>query len=177
MRELARLTNVHLNAIRRELANLEALGIIASLSAEQVSPSATAAGGGSERAKYFQLNSTSLLYSELAALLLKAQVVEEQELISALKKRGGKIKLFTLTGVFTGAADVSTDLLLVGDLKPLVIARLIRAYEQNNGKTIRYTLLSEREFRERREIGDKFLYSVFESRQVSVINHYNLGSI
>lgn len=174
LRELCRLSGIHLNAVRREMTNLEKIGLVERVPNEQVNNNADYSTG-TGRSKYYQLNTASLIYPELAALLLKAQVIEEQELIEELKAKAGKIKLFILTGNFTGANEVSTDLLLVGALRPLVIAKVIKDYEKNSGKEVKYTLLSEKEFRERREIGDKFLYSVFEGKNIMVINEYNLS--
>lgn len=170
VRELVRLGNLHLNAVRRELSNLERLGLVVSLPPAERGDDF--AGSGGERAKYFRINTTALLFPELTALINKSQVVEEEELVSTLKNRGGNVRLFILTGLFTGAAEAPTDLLLVGALKPVVIARAIRAYEQESGQVVRYTLLSDREFRERRELGDKFLYSVFESKHLPLVNEY-----
>lgn len=170
LRELARAINTQLNAIRREVSNLERIGIL------QAVPAAVAGGEteGSERYKYFRVNREAVLYPEIEALLLKAQLLEEQELVDEFTGRAGEIKLLVLTGQFTGVIDVPTDILAVGAFKPLVVARLIKDYETASGKTIRYTLFTEREFRERREIGDKFLYSIFEARHLAPINVYNI---
>lgn len=174
LRELSRLSGVQLNAVRREMTNLEKIGLVERVSNEFVFNAGNNLTGNG-RSKFFKVNVTSLIYPELSALLSKAQVIEEQELIETINKKAGKIKLFILTGNFTGAADVSTDLLLVGALKPFIISKIIKDYEINSGKGVRYTILNEKEFRERREIGDKFLYSVFESKNIMIINEYNLN--
>lgn len=170
LRELARLIDTQLNAIRREVTNLERLGLI------QAVPAAIAESDApiTERHKYYRLNREAVLFPEIEALLLKAQLIEEEELINQLKDRAGELKLLVLTGLFTGAHEVTTDLLLVGKLKFLVVARLIKEYEASVGKAVRYTMFTEREFRERREIGDKFLYSVFEAKRLTPVNEYNI---
>ena len=166
VRELARLADNQLNGIRREIANLEKIGLV-----RQVEPGEASSGElGTERSKYYQLCADSLLFQELKALLIKAQLLEDQALVESLRQRGGSIKLLILTGVFTGATDVETDLVLVGQLRPLVIANIIREYETDLGKSIRYTLLTEAEFKERQEIGDKFLYSIFESHHLTPVD-------
>lgn len=170
VRELARLSETQLHAVRREIANLEQLHLIKSVPADEV----TTKEAGTERSKYYQLDTEGALYHELLALLTKAELLEEKELVEEVKGKGGAITLFILTGLFT-ASDVGTDLLLVGKLKPLVIAKIIKQYERELGRTIRYTLMHDREFRDRREIGDKFLYSIFEAKHVLVVNQYNLS--
>lgn len=170
MRELARLAETQLNAVRREIANLERLGILIAVQEDEVVDPQ-----GTERAKYYRLHTDSLIHSELRALLTKGELLEEEELVQALQARAGKISLLLLTGIFTHDAEAPTDLALVGNLRPLVIAKIIAAYEKRRGKAIRYTLMDDREFRDRREIGDKFLYTVFEAKHTMVVNKYELS--
>ena len=37
-------------------------------------------------------------------------------------------------------------------------------------KQIRYTIMTEREYSERKEIGDKFLYGILESKHVVIVD-------
>lgn len=170
-RELARLAETQLNAVRREIANLERLGIL--IAAEAAAPGDRPAGN--ERAKFYRLHADSLLYDELRALLIKGELLEEEELIRALQARSGKISLLLMTGIFAHDAEAPTDLLIVGRLRPLVIAKIMAVYEKRLGRTVRYTLMDDKEFRDRREIGDKFLYSVFEAKHTLVVDKYQLS--
>ena len=171
VRELARLAETQLHAIRREISNLERMSLIVQIPIQEAKNGET----GTERSKYYQLHTASFLHAELKALLLKAELMEEKELIEEIKQKGGELKLFILTGLFTEEKEVSTDILLVGKLKPLTIAKLVKRYEAELGKTIRYALMDEKEFKDRREIGDKFLYSVFEAKHILIVNEYQLS--
>lgn len=171
LRELARLAETQLHAVRREIGNLERLGIIITVASDHA-PNREL---GQERAKFFQLNPDSMLLPEIKALLLKAEVLEENDLVEDLKNKGGVIRLLVLTGIFTHDSDAESDLVLVGRLKPLVIGRLIKQFENRLGRAIRYTLMSEKEFKERREIGDRFLFGIFEAKHLSVINDFNVS--
>ena len=171
VRELARLTDTQLNAVRREIANLQKLRIIKLATARESSNDEF----GTERSKYYQVDEMSPLFSELRALLTKSEVLEEQELIDDLKNKGGKIKLLMLTGVFTGEKDATTDILIVGKLKPLVLSKLIRRYENELGKTVRYTFMTEEEFKDRRQIGDRFLFSILETKHEFVVNEFEIS--
>lgn len=173
VRELARLADTQLNGIRREIANLEKMYLLKTISANEVLGSGGTAGTG--RSKYYRLDTGSLLYPELKALLLKAEIGEERQLIEALKDKAGTVKLLLLTGIFLQEKDVNTDLLLVGEIKPLIVAKLIKAYESELGKVVRYTIFDEKEFQDRWEIGDKFLYSLFEAKHLSVVDEYHLN--
>lgn len=169
MRELARLTEIQLNAIRRELANLEKLKIIVPTKAGE----STEEEVGTERSKYFKLNSNFFLAEELRALLVKSKILEEQSFIDDILKRAGNIKLFLLSGSFVGDDEALTDMLIVGDVKANVLARQIRDLEKFLGRQLRYTIMEEKEFLDRREIGDKFLYSIFESKNTVIADLFH----
>ena len=167
VRELARLAESQLNAIRRELANLEQVGLIAPIAIDQVE---VPEGVGTGRSKYYKLDQACLLYVEIKSLLFKAQILYERELIDLLKAKAGKIKVMLFTGCFTDAKDAETDILLVGEIRPLLVSKLISDFEKKLGKVLRYTVMTKKEFNDRREIGDKFLYSIFEGKHIAVID-------
>ena len=171
VRELARLAETQLHAVRREISNLERMNLIMQVTADEAKSNEV----GTERSKYYQLNGRSLLFAEIKALLDKGELMEEKQLIDEIVLKGGDIKLFILTGIFNGEKNANTDLLLVGKLKPAVIMKIIKMYEKDLGKAIRYTLMDEKEFKDRREMGDKFLYNIFEVKHNLVVNEYNLS--
>jgi len=170
VRELSRLADLQLNTIRRELANLEMVGVIAVASAEGSDPAS-----GTERSKYFKLNGGNLLIPELKALLFKAQVLEEQEFINTLKTKAGRLSFFLLSGIFVSDDASPTDMLLVGDIKETTLARLVKDFEKVVSSPIRYTVMTGKEFEERREIGDRFLYGVLEAKHVVVVDSYHVS--
>ncbi len=170
VRELARLTESQLNAVRRELGNLERVGLIMPTVSETADMSETS---GTGRSKFYKLDSGCLLHSELKALLFKAQILYERELIEILKAKAGRVKLLLFTGCFTDAKNSETDILLVGEIRPMLVSKLVGDFEKKLNKPLRYTIMSEKEFNDRREIGDKFLYSIFEGKHVMVVDEIN----
>lgn len=169
MRELSRLTETQLNAIRRELANLEKLDIIIPAKAGE----STVEDMGTERSKYYKLNTKFFLFEELKALLVKSKILEEQNFIDDILKRGGNIKLFLLSGSFVGDDDALTDMLIVGSVKVNILSKQLRDLEKFLGRQLRYTIMEEKEFLDRREIGDKFLYSIFESKNTVIVDLFH----
>lgn len=172
VRELARMLDVQLNAVRRELELLATMGLVQEIE-KKVSLEEDKEQGVGLR-KYYALNLNAPLFPELQALLLKAQTVDEKELVNNILAQGGEVELFVLTGRFTGVKEAPVDILVVGKLKDRVIARLISQYEERFGFPIRYTALSEVEFFERRNMMDKFLYSIFEGGCLKVVNKLNV---
>ncbi len=169
VRELSRAIDIQLNAVRRELANLEELGVVKQVAFGESKEEEV----GTERSKYYKLNNEFFLNDELSALITKTQLLEERNFIDLIKKRCGHIKTMILSGFFT-QADVSTDILLVGEIKPVPLAKAIRDFEKFLNRPVRYTVMDEKEFLERREIGDKFLYSIFESKHIIAADELNI---
>ena len=172
VRELSRLLETQINAVRRELANLEKIGLITQVEAGHSEMEEV----GTERSKYYKISKDFLLFAELKALLLKSQMLEEQEFVEAIKKRAGTVHFLLLTGIFTNDTDAPTDILIAGDVKAVQMAKLIREFEKMLGKPIRYTVMSDKEFAERREMGDRFMYSVFEAKNIITVDEYHLYS-
>ncbi len=168
VRELTRILDVQINAIRRELELLVAAGLI--VATEQPGEVEQSRDAGSSMRKYYRLNSESILYPELQALLIKGQALGEQEFVQEIRDKADQVDLLLLTGKFVNQKSAPSDLLVVGDLDEGKIVRLIAKYEKEFGFDIRYTLMTKQEFFDRRQIMDKFLYSLFESDHVKVVN-------
>lgn len=166
VRELVRLLDVQINAIRRELLHLLQSGIIV----ESVEDAAAYTGDDPHetKRKYYKLNEQSVLNPELRALLLKSHVLGEQSLAEQIAQ-GSDIRLLLFTGTFTGA-HTPVDMLVVGDIAPRRISTLVSDFEHHHGCTVRYTVLSVREYEERRSLMDRFLYDVLDAPHQVVID-------
>ena len=167
VRELSRLLGSQINAVRRELELLNKAGIIKETTDHDNSVDYEQ---GSTLRKYYVLDTESLLYPELQALLQKAQFMGEQKFIEALQTRGGEVGLLMVMGQFLGDKTVPSDLLIVGELKERNIAKIIEDYEKESGMELRFTLMTTPEFKDRRRMMDKFLYAIFEAQHVKVVD-------
>lgn len=171
VRELSRLTEVQINAIRRELELLVGLDLILEKDEENKKKQDAESGEvGATLRKYYQLNPESLFYSELQALLIKDGIAERKEFIKELQEKVGDLRLLVLTGEFTASRRAPTDLLMVGTIKHKVLGKIIEQYEKEFGFSIRYTVMSEGEFADRRYVMDKFVYGVFEAEHLKVVD-------
>jgi DNA-binding transcriptional ArsR family regulator len=166
VREITRALGTHINAVRRELDILTKIGIVTESKQGKKSSDRT-------RRKYFQLNASSMLYPELAALLLKDSLISEQTFLEQLRKKAGVLKLLLVTGVFTGDTKALTDLFFVGKVKERTVERAIAVYEKDCDFSIRYTIMTEQEFQDRRQVMDKFLFQLFEGKHVLLVD--NIG--
>ena len=168
IRQIARKFSTHTNSVRRELNNLVDLDILSELDEEESTKIETDEETP-QSCKYYKVNKNFILYSEIKALLTKAQLLVQDRLV---KKLGtvGKINLLILTGNFTGTKDVQTDLLIVGQIKKDRFKKLITQFEKEVGKEIYYTVMSKKEFEDRRNLTDCFIFDILTSQKLVLID-------
>lgn len=196
-REIARHLGLQLNSVHRELSNLEDMGLIISSQADgsesneiedeedeqsaEVDNQKTVkakvvktkakvkTASKSKEKKYYQVNTDFSFYKEIKALIIKAQILYEKDFTSKLKKIG-TIKVMILTGLFINQLDSEIDLFLVGDFDKIKLAKLVKELEKDLVKEINYSVMTEDEFKYRREIADIFLYNILDSHKIVVID-------
>lgn len=190
IRELGRKVDSQINAVRRELNRLEKLGIIVVV-AEPVEKKTENDLFGANKApdkkkkakktkknvrekKFFQINRAFILFPELKALFLKSQLLVEKDLVERIRKIG-TIYYLALGGVFMGFGDASTDLFVVGTINKNKMARLIARVEKELEMPINYTIMNKKEFKYRKDITDRFLYGILESKKIVVVDKLNVG--
>lgn len=155
VRELTRKVDERINSVRRELANLERLSIVETVA--------------KNRKRFYQLNTKCMLYPELKALILKARLAVEEDLMKKLRK-SGRITYMVLTGIFTGVDEAQTDVLIVGRVNRSSLKGIMRKLQKNFDAEIRFTVMSPSEFAYRRDITDRFLYGILENKKVVLVN-------
>lgn len=167
IRQLSRDLKLQLNSVHRELENLEKFGILTSNIAINKE------SGGQEK-KYYKANSDFVLFEEIRALIVKAQILYEKDFVLKLKAIG-KVKLLILTGTFVNNPNSLVDLLIVGRFNKTKFIKLIKELENDLGREINYTLLDSAEFKYRRDITDIFLYGILEDRKMVIIDEIGLS--
>jgi len=174
VRELTRILDVQINAIRRELELLVKSGLVREVGDSEVNKEKTDSSRtesrGARLRKYYALNRESILFPEMQALLVKAQVLGEKKFTKEIISKAGEMKLFILTGQFTGDKRAPSDMLLVGKIKERSVSLVVKKYEKEFGFEIRFTLMTESEFNDRRHVMDKFLFAMFEAGHVKVVD-------
>ncbi|MFZ6035890.1 MAG: winged helix-turn-helix domain-containing protein [Patescibacteria group bacterium] len=153
VRELTRKVNERINSVRRELENLEVLGLVQSHQNGQK--------------KFYRTNTNFVLYPELKNLILKSQMTLERSLAQSIKSIG-QISYLVLTGVFTGVPDGQTDILIVGKVNRTKLTRLVNRFHRDFDKKIRYTVMTRKEFDYRNSLTDKFLYHILENPKIVI---------
>ena len=120
--------------------------------------------------KGFKINTEFPLYKEIQSLFMKSQLLFEGDLVKKMQKIGGAVYI-VLTGVFTDPdSERSTDILIVGKINRDKLSRLIATFEKKLGFEINYTVMSRSEYSYRRDITDRFLYSITEGEHIIVMD-------
>ena len=173
VRELTRKIGAQINAVRNELDNLVERGLVAAVVDFDDEEAEDKAKGKNRRSvqqrKYYRINVDSLLYPEMRALFMKAQVMLEKDFVRRLTV-AGPISYLALTGFFVSEEPSPTDLLVVGKINREKLAAVIRNFEREVGREVNYTVLTPQEYRYRRDVTDRFLYSILESHKLVVID-------
>lgn len=156
VRELVRLTEEQINAVRRELNRMNKKGIVRK----------------EERGNrlYYSLRKDYSFYNELLFLIgkttgLGSEIIENQRKI-------GKVKFAMLSGRFLKGLprqQKEIDLLVVGQVILPQIASLVRAEEARRKQEINYTVMTEEELDFRKRRRDPFILGVLSGSRVMLI--------
>jgi predicted transcriptional regulator len=165
VRELTRKIDAQLNSVRREIDNLLKLGIIKEAQKAKVKGEKN----NKDKKKYYIVNPDFMLFEDLRSLFKKVQILMKQNLVQQIDDKG-KIDYLAFTGKFVDEKDVPTDIIIVGGIDQKVLQKLVKAFENEFGAEINYTLMPRDEFLYRRQITDRFLFSILEREKVEMIN-------
>ena len=163
IREIARNLKLQVNSVRRELVNLEKLGLLSSFSGEGEQD------GKSHDKKYYKVNQTFVLFEELKGLITKSQILQSNAFVENLQKISSP-KLLILTGIFANNSNCPTDILLVGRVNKKKFGQEIAVLEKSLDREVNYTIMDMQEYIYRRDITDIFLYNILEGKKIVIIN-------
>ena len=163
IRELTRLTQENINAIRRELTNLEDINLLTSRKQGNT--------------KYYKVNKKMSIYPELTTIILKTEGIAKilQENLSKI----GTIKTAFIYGSFaskTAGLRSDIDLFIIGTIDENELISLIKNVEKQLSREINYVLFEPKEFTERLKNNDPFVTNVLKEQKTMIIgDEHELG--
>ena len=165
VREITRKIDEQINSVRRELSNLLSIGIIVS--------------ENTDNKLYYEVNQKYEFYAPLQAIFgskktFKAAVKDASD--EDEWKALGKVELVIYTGQFTRDEHAGVDLLIVGNVNDNAVAKFVSELEAKEGKELRYTAMSLSDFKYRRQINDRFVSGIVDSKKQVVLDRQNLLS-
>jgi len=156
VREITRAVGTEINAVRRELENLENIGLVKKWPRGN--------------RLYYKTVTSHPLYSSL--LVLIAHESGLGGLILKNKRKLGKLKYaFIAQALPMGriAKENEVDLVLVGDMYPEILKQYIRKAEKMHDHEINYTALSEKEFKALKAHKDAFIQKLLLMPRIMLI--------
>jgi len=162
VREITRKIDEQINSVRRELSNLLNIGIIIS--------------DTTNNRLYYEVNQQYQFYEPLRAIFgeqgdtIRVTKSAQQDEFKAL----GNIELLIYTGQFTRDERASVDLLIVGNTNTNAVQKFVSELEQQEGKELRYTVMTLDDFKYREQVRDRFLSSVLDAKKQIVIDRQGL---
>jgi predicted nucleotidyltransferase len=156
VREVERLTKENINSIRRELKNLETIGLLKSeRRGNQI---------------YYNVNEAMSIYPELRDIFLKTQGAVEtlKEKISDLK---GVNTAFIYGSYAKGEAgpDSDIDIIIIGRVNEDDLIMKIRDVEKRLNREINYVLYTPPELQTRKAKKDPFIKNVLNDEKIMIL--------
>ena len=164
VREITRRVEAQLNSVRRELDNLLQLGLLQETDNPVQAIDAKPSRGALSKKKYYQANTQFPFFEELRSIVKKSSVLLHDILLERLQERG-KVDLLIFTGKMTDV-PMQTDILIVSNIRPDTVREAIQVFEHELGREVNYTHMPLDEYKYRKEVRDRFLESIFQSKHV-----------
>jgi predicted nucleotidyltransferase len=160
LRQVVRVTGIGLGPAQRELKQLTDAGIIQRMvRGKQV---------------YYQANVKCPIFAELKSLIVKTAGLADvlRETLAPLAEQIAIAFVYgsMASGEATSESDI--DLLVVGNVDEMALHGALSQVENRLGRPVNYTLMSQREFHERRSQKDGFIARVLSGQKIMI-----LGSI
>jgi hypothetical protein len=171
VREMTRLIDEQINSVRRELANMLAVGVITSDSADNK--------------LYYQVNQRYEYFTALRAIFANA-AIEATPATATSKGEGfneqylstlqsiSSIRLAIVAGVLVKGSTSTVDVILVGDLPTTKVKTAMKDIERLEGRELNYTVLPYEEFYYRLSVRDRFLTQILNSKHIVAIDKDNV---
>ncbi len=146
--EIAERTKLTRSVVRKELVDLMGAGFVRKK--------------GSATPALYQTNARFEYLGVLDTFIRETTNVRPEHMVKSLK-RAGTMRLIALSGLFTGNVETRVDLIVVGDnLDERALGTVIRTFEAELGREIRYASFVTSDFKYRLGVYDRLLRDVFD---------------
>lgn len=156
VRDIVRRVSEEINAVRRELARLEKIGLLAS--------------EWRANRRFYSVKKDFVYYPEFLSIINKS--VGLGGAIMKNKAKLGKVKYAMLSGSFVRGKPYSqndVDLFIVGTIVLPELGSLVRDEEARRDREINFTPMTEEEFNFRKNRRDPFVISVLAKPRVMLV--------
>ena len=160
IREMTRVIDEQINSVRRELSNLESIGVIKNESFDNK--------------VYYSANSKHPFYRPLIEIFSKKidsardHDIKESTWTEYCRPIQKYLSGLVVTNRLPGQDGL--DLLIIGNDKTKKLTRWAEVVEKKQGKMINYAILSPEDFSYRKNVKDRFIEDVFDMEIIEIID-------
>ena len=160
IREMTRVIDEQINSVRRELSNLESIGVIKNESFDNK--------------VYYSANSKHPFYRPMIDIFSKKidttrdKDVKETTWEEYCRPVKNYLKGLVVTNRLPGQEGI--DLLIIGNDKTKKLTRWAEVVEKKLGKPINYVIMSPDDFSYRKSVHDRFVAEIFEMEITEIID-------
>jgi len=166
VREITRKIDEQINSVRRELSNLLSIGIIVS--------------DNKNNRLYYEVNDKFEYHQALSAIFCDNNLKSKS--ITSVKnsiddidyKALGQVDLIIYTGLLTKDKESPIDILIVGNINKNSVEKFIAGIEEDEGMELRFSTMTIDQFNYRRQIKDKFITLILNSKKQVVFDKDNI---
>ncbi|MEA1869284.1 MAG: nucleotidyltransferase domain-containing protein [Euryarchaeota archaeon] len=156
VREIARDIGENINSVRRELANLEEIGLLTSKRKGNL--------------RYYVTDRKMPIFDELTSIILKTEGIAKilKDNLSLM----GDIKIAFIYGSFArgdAMAESDIDVFIIGNVNEDMLIVAVREIEKKLSREVNYVLFTPEEFEERLENKDPFVSNVIREPKIMFI--------
>jgi hypothetical protein len=169
VREITRKIDEQINSVRRELSNLLSIGLIKS--------------DTTDNKLYYEVNQQYEYFPPLTEIFGSSK---PGKTIADIKSKSasdsgdgldikslGNVEIAAYTGQFTRDESTGIDFFLVGDINHAKLNRFMSELEAKEGKELRYTMMSLRDFQYRLQINDRFIATMLQAKKQVLVDKHN----
>lgn len=157
VRQLVRRTNEEINAIRRELSNMESSGLVSKESRGN--------------RLYYWIRKDYLFYPELIGMITKTTGLGKE--ILAQRNKLGKINHVAFSYRFAQHLEPKTDdeidILVIGEIVIPEITAIVQQEEIKRKREINFTVMNDQELKTRKAGKDPFLLNILSQPKIMLI--------
>ncbi len=162
LREITRRTDENINSVRRELKNLEDLGLLKS--------------NRQGNMKYFSIQTDYHIYPELRSIIMKTEGITKR-----LKETMSKIKGLEVAFIYGSFASAEAspqsdlDLFIIGEIDENHLLKNVSSLEEENKREINYVIYTKEDFYNELEKDNNFLINVINGDKIKIIGDLDVG--
>ena len=160
IREMTRVIDEQINSVRRELSNLESIGIIKNESFDNK--------------VYYSANSKHPFYRPMIEIFSKKidSTREHDVKESTWDEYTRPVQKYLAGLIVTNRlpGQDGLDLLIIGNDRTKKLTRWAEVIEKKQGKTINYAIMSPEDFTYRKSVHDRFIEDVLEMEIIEIID-------